>query len=77
MSRLIKNAIMFDGISALVTISARNERLTFLSENACPFCLPPLLAVSGVTPEDPVVSVKSGLLFERRLIEKALAVRMG
>ena len=30
----------------------------------------------GVTPEDPMVSQKSGLLFERRLIVKHLAVRL-
>lgn len=30
-------------------------------------------AISGVTPEEPVVSVKSGLLYERRLIEKYIA----
>lgn len=33
-----------------------------------------VVSVSGVTPEDPVVSRKSGLLFERRLIVKHLAV---
>jgi hypothetical protein len=34
----------------------------------------PPAAVSGSPPEEPVVSKTSGLLFERRLIEKALAV---
>jgi hypothetical protein len=32
------------------------------------------ISVSGITPEDPVISRKSGLLYERRLIEKHLAV---
>ena len=32
-------------------------------------------AVSGEVPEDPVVSKKSGLLFERRLIERYIQVR--
>jgi hypothetical protein len=31
-------------------------------------------AVSGVTPDDPVVSRQSGLLYERRLILKHLEV---
>ena len=35
-----------------------------------------VVSVSGVTPEDPVVSRKSGLLFERRLILKHLAVML-
>lgn len=37
--------------------------------------LTPALAVSGSPPEEPVVSTKTGHLYERRLIEKALAVR--
>lgn len=36
----------------------------------------PCSAVSGITPEDPVISRKSGLLYERRLIEKHLVVRI-
>ena len=31
--------------------------------------------VSGSPPEEPVVSKTTGLLYERRIIEKALAVR--
>jgi hypothetical protein len=34
-----------------------------------------VLVVSGEVPEDPVVSKKSGLLFERRLIERYIQVR--
>ena len=32
-------------------------------------------AISGVTPEEPVVSRNSGLLFEKNLIEKYIAER--
>lgn len=34
-------------------------------------------SISGITPEEPVVSRKSGLLFERRLVVKALAASGG
>lgn len=33
------------------------------------------LVVSGDVPEEPVVSKKSGLLYERRLIERHITVR--
>ena len=34
----------------------------------------PCLSVSGEVPQEPVISVKTGHLFERRLIEKYLKV---
>ena len=53
--------------------------LCFNPANICVFrfdsSLGPLPPVSGVTPEEPVVCARSGLLFEKRLIEKHISAR--
>lgn len=52
-----------------------SKNVLFANEN--PTCLKPIcvssnISVSGEVPQEPVVSKASGLLFEKRLIEKAI-----